>query len=77
LGFFDVFLGKMRKFSLRVGSFNVRGLSSEKKQELLDKDVSAYKVDVVALQETRTKSLEKSKSPGREIPASGTILGRP
>ena len=43
----------MVKNLLTIGSFNVRGLNDESKQELLTKDIVKYKLDICCLQETK------------------------
>ena len=40
---------------LTIGTFNVRGLVKEEKQELLAQDIDNYKIDVCCLQETKIK----------------------
>ena len=40
---------------LRIGTFNVRGIASNTARNLLDEDISTYKLDVVCLQETKIK----------------------
>ena len=40
---------------LTIGTFNVRGLVKEEKQELLAQDIDNYKIDVCSLQETKIK----------------------
>ena len=42
---------------LTIGTFNVRGLNDENKQDLLSKDIEKYKLDICCLQETK---LQKS-----------------
>ena len=39
-----------------IGSFNVRGLTQEFKQQQLVRDAKKYGVDVVCLQETEIKN---------------------
>ena len=40
---------------LTIGTFNVRGLAKEEKQELLAQDIDNYKINVCCLQETKIK----------------------
>ena len=40
---------------LTNGTFNVRGLAKEEKQERLAQDIDNYKIDVCCLQETKIK----------------------
>ena len=47
-------LSSQRK-ELTIGTFNVRGLAKEEKQELLAQDIHNYKIDVCCLQETKVK----------------------
>lgn len=44
--------GKVK--TIRVGTFDARGCSKMTKRELLDKEVSARRVDACAIQETKT-----------------------
>ena len=38
-----------------LSTFNVRGLGDELKQSYLDRDCTQYKLDVIALQETKVR----------------------
>ena len=40
---------------LRIGTFNVRGLKCEYKKEELGKECERYKIDILAIQETKIK----------------------
>ena len=40
---------------LSIGTFNVRGLTNGKKQRDLDKDFQRYKLQILAIQETKHK----------------------
>ena len=43
------------KFNLNIGTFNVRGLSKQHKQEQLSEDLNKYKLDVICIQETKVQ----------------------
>ena len=45
--------------SLKLGSFNVRGIMSRVKREALAKDMARYELDIVALQETKVQKNEE------------------
>ena len=47
---------KNRK-TFKLGTFNVRGLSQDYKQEQLSHDMSRYSLDVICIQETKIKEL--------------------
>ena len=46
---------KVPFFLLTLATFNLRGLGDEVKQSHLNLDAQKYKLDVIALQETKTK----------------------
>ena len=43
--------------AFKLGTFNVRGLTEEHKQELLHEDLKKYRLDVCCLQETKIKTV--------------------
>jgi len=53
--------------SLTLGSFNVRGLSSNLKRENLFKDLASYKVDICSLQETKLANGLETNSSGYRL----------
>ena len=52
LHFLHIFL---MKFNLNIGTFNVRGLSKQHKQEQLSEELNKYKLDVICIQETKVQ----------------------
>ena len=49
---------------LKVGTWNVCGLSSEDRQSLVAKDIDRYDIDILALQETKTRVFQHTTLPG-------------
>ena len=45
----------MKFNKLRIGTYNVRGLSTETKRNYLDQDLKSFDCDIVCLQETKIK----------------------
>ena len=59
--------GKKKKPSFKLGTFNVRGLTKDIKQEQLSRDVTKYKVDVLCIQETKQKELTNIDVEGNRL----------
>ena len=53
--FFGITRGGTKNHGFNIGTFNVRGLNYEFKQQQLSGDIDRYKVDVCCLQETKIK----------------------
>ena len=45
----------MNAESLTIATFNVRGLTKKYKQEQLARDITRYKIDISAIQESKVK----------------------
>ena len=64
-----------RTTTFKLGTFNVRGLTQDTKQEQLSRDMNRYKLDVLCIQETKIKELTNIDIEGNRLKPIKTELG--